>query len=125
MLFTADVQCVFCGSEIKFFGSTILYENNVCASHNKEHKFPGINVLVDKTSNPQTASTNLISNIDNMSSIRHYKRFARTTATRIQVEPVDKVQHKIALNHKMTEVSQFDSRMIHVKPKSENNMFGK
>ena len=124
MLFTADVQCVFCGSKIKFFGSTVLYQSNVCASHNKEHQFPGINVLVDKSSNSQSCNSNLITCVNNMSSIRRYKRSARTIVTRAPVEPADKVQYKNTLAHRMADTSQVDPR-IYVKPNSGNAVLGK
>ena len=58
MLFRADVICVFCGSNIKFFGATVLYQDKTCASHNKEHQFPGINITVsnNRPINPTTRS---------------------------------------------------------------------
>ena len=58
MLFRADVICVLCGSNIKFFGATVLYQNKTCASHNKEHQFPGINITVrnDRPINPTIRS---------------------------------------------------------------------
>ena len=58
MLFRADVKCVLCGSDIKFFGATILYQHQTCASHNKEHQFPGINVTVSNDRQPKFSSGN-------------------------------------------------------------------
>ena len=65
MLFRADVICVLCGSNIKFFGATVLYQNKTCASHNKELQFPGINITVNNNStvNPTPRSRMLDSTI--------------------------------------------------------------
>ena len=46
-MFLGDVQCVYCGSKINFSGNMISYQNQRCASHNKEHQFPGMNILVN------------------------------------------------------------------------------
>ena len=75
MLFRADVECVLCGSLIKFFGATVLYQDSQCAKHNKEQQFPGINVIInkDKTSNSFTSLKPNCSNIKHTPiPIRHH-----------------------------------------------------
>ena len=47
-MFWGDVQCVYCRCEIIFSGNNISYQNQQCASHNKEHQFPGMNILINK-----------------------------------------------------------------------------
>ena len=84
MLFTADVQCVLCWSKIKFFGATVLYQSNVCANHNKEHQFPGINVIVIKSTNSQISNSNSISSNKPMQSTRSYTKFVEQPLQRRQ-----------------------------------------
>ena len=46
-MFSGDVQCVYCGLKIAFFGNNISYEKQSCADHNHEHQFPGMNILIN------------------------------------------------------------------------------
>ena len=50
MIFSGDCQCVYCGCKINFSGNNISYQNQQCATHNPEHQFPGMNIIV-KNSN--------------------------------------------------------------------------
>ena len=59
MIFTGDVICVYCGRKIKFSGNNISYQNSKCASHNKEHQFPGMNIVVDENSSSDIYHNNL------------------------------------------------------------------
>ena len=45
-MFLGDVQCVYCRCKIIFSGNDISYENQQCASHNQEHQFPGMNIII-------------------------------------------------------------------------------
>ena len=47
-MFLGDVQCVYCRCEIIFSGNNISYQNQQCASHNQEHQFPGMNIIINK-----------------------------------------------------------------------------
>ena len=47
-MFLGDVQCVYCRCEIIFSGNDISYQNQQCASHNQEHQFPGMNIIINK-----------------------------------------------------------------------------
>ena len=46
-MFSGDVQCVYCGLKIAFFGNNISYQKQRCADHNHEHQFPGMNILIN------------------------------------------------------------------------------
>ena len=46
-MFSGDVQCVYCGMKIAFFGNNISYQKQRCADHNHEHQFPGMNILIN------------------------------------------------------------------------------
>ena len=59
MLFTGDVQCVFCGSKIKFLGNIIIYQSQQCSNHNQEHQFPGMNIVVDGAHKTNTCGIHL------------------------------------------------------------------
>ena len=50
-MFSGDVQCVHCRCTINFSGNVISYQNQLCANHNKEHQFPGMNIIVSKINN--------------------------------------------------------------------------
>ena len=74
MLFTGDVQCVYCGYKIKFSGNIILYQSHQCANHNQEHQFPGMNIVVDEGNNNNTYFTHLPATTQRSSVSRIFKR---------------------------------------------------
>ena len=62
-MFSGDVQCVYCKSKINFSGNVISYQSQICANHNQEHQFPGMQVTIQNinkvNSNIKPFMTNL------------------------------------------------------------------
>lgn len=50
-MFTGNVVCVYCRCQISFSGNDIYYQNQRCATHNQEHQFPGMNIIINKFNN--------------------------------------------------------------------------
>ena len=53
-MFLGDVQCVYCRCKVIFSGNDISYQNQQCASHNQEHQFPGMNIIIKSISSFNT-----------------------------------------------------------------------
>ena len=55
-MFSGNVICVYCRCQINFSANNISYQNQRCASHNQEHQFPGMNIIVNESNNNQMSN---------------------------------------------------------------------
>ena len=69
-MFSGDVQCVYCKSKINFSGNVILYQSQICANHNQEHQFPGMQVTIKNINKINTNIKPLLTNLHVSSSQR-------------------------------------------------------
>ena len=69
-MFSGDVQCVYCKSKINFSGNVISYQSQICANHNQEHQFPGMQVTIQNFSKSNTNIKPFLSNLHVSSSQR-------------------------------------------------------
>ena len=56
-MFSGNVICVYCRCQISFSGNNISYQNQRCATHNQEHQFPGMNIMINKINNTNTSNS--------------------------------------------------------------------
>ena len=69
-MFSGDVQCVYCKSKINFSGNVISYQSQICANHNQEHQFPGMQVTVQNINKIDTNIKPFLGNLHVSSSQR-------------------------------------------------------
>lgn len=92
MLFTGDVQCVFCGSKIKFLGNIIIYQSQQCSNHNQEHQFPGMNIVVDGAHKTNTCGIHLPGTNQRKSSAHTYKHPIILRSRKVVSKPPEPAQ---------------------------------
>ena len=69
-MFSGDVQCVYCKSKINFSGNVISYQSQICANHNQEHQFPGMQVTIQNINKINTNIKPFLTNLHVSSSQR-------------------------------------------------------
>ena len=69
-MFSGDVQCVYCKSKINFSGNVILYQSQICANHNQEHQFPGMQITIQNINKSNTNIKPFLTNLHVSSSQR-------------------------------------------------------
>ena len=86
-MFSGNVICVYCRCQISFSGNNISYQNQRCATHNQEHQFPGMNIIINKSNNINiTNSKNLPMSSPLNSSSAPFK-YPTSTKPRIATNP--------------------------------------
>ena len=59
------LSCLFCGSQVKFpEKNASFYRNHLVALHNVDHRFPGMNIIVNQTIHRQLRNNKCLTKIN-------------------------------------------------------------